>query len=281
MHRVVGVVVMAVGAACGSADDAEEVRGGAEPVGASGDERTIYRGSFTVLEVAANGPQLCGAMVDAFPPDCSGPDVIGWSWDEVDGEESVGGTTWGDYEVTGTWDGEQLTLTEPPGPPDWAEQPEPDFATPCPEPEGGWAVVDPATATRAALEAAVEQARRREDFAGVWVDNSEALYDDPTKVVLNVRVTGDVGAAEVDLRETWGGALCVSSGNHTAAELRAIQDEIDDEMIGTNQFLSSGQAESEGVVHLQVYVEDGLQAELDDRYGPGVVAVTARLQPVD
>jgi hypothetical protein len=52
-------------------------------------------------------------------------------------------------------------------------------------------------------------------------------------------------------------------------------------MIGTNQFLSSGQDELHGVVSLDVYVDEGLQADLDDRYGPGVVAVTARLQPVD
>ena len=286
IHRVivgaVGVVVMAVGAACGSADDADEARGGAEPRRAGGDEATIYRGSFTVLEVAAHGPQLCGAMVDTLPPDCSGPDVIGWSWDEVDGEESRNGTTWGDYDVVGTWDDGRLTLTEPPAPPQGADPPsEPDFTTPCPEPDGGWAVVDPATATQAALDAVIDQARRRDDFAGVWYDSSEAPYDEPTKLVLNVRVTGDVDAAEADLRETWGGSLCVSSGGRPLAELRAIQDEIFTDLGSTVPLVSAGVDETRGVITVEAFIDDGLQADLDDRYGPGLVEVTARLQPVD
>jgi hypothetical protein len=279
MHRViVGVLVLAMGAACSSADDGTEARAGDEPVARAVGERT-YRGSFTVLESPEHGPQLCSAVADSLPPQCGGPDVVGWSWDEVEGEESSGGTTWGDYEVAGTWDGERLTLTEPPGPPNWPEQPEPDFTTPCPEPEGGWAVVDPATATQAALDAVVEQARGRDDFAGVWYDSSKAPYDEPTKLVLNIRVTGDVAAAEADLREVWGGALCVSSGERTQAELHAIQEELNDDLIGTSLFVSSGQDESAGVVRLEVMVDDGLQAELDERYGAGVVTVEARLQP--
>jgi hypothetical protein len=42
----------------------------------------------------------------------------------------------------------------------------------------------------------------------------------------------------------------------------------------------TGIDESHGVVEVEAFVDDGLQAELDDRYGPGVVAVTASLQPV-
>jgi len=285
MHRaivgVASVVVLAVGASCGSGDDDGGVRAAAKPP-SSGSGATTYRGSFTVLESPEHGPQLCAAVATSLPPQCGGPDIVGWSWDEVDGEESRNGTTWGDYDVVGTWDDGRLTLTEPPAPPQGADPPsEPDFTTPCPEPDGGWAVVDPATATQAALDAVIDQARRRDDFAGVWYDSSEAPYDEPTKLVLNVRVTGDVDAAEADLRETWGGSLCVSSGGRPLAELRAIQDEIFTDLGSTVPLVSAGVDETRGVITVEAFIDDGLQADLDDRYGPGLVEVTARLQPVD
>ena len=36
-----------------------------------------------------------------------------------------------------------------------------------------------------------------------------------------------------------------------------------------------------GLVNLQVIVDDGLQAELDQRFGPGLVRVHAHLTPVN
>ena len=45
---------------------------------------------------------------------------------------------------------------------------------------------------------------------------------------VNVRVTGDPAAAEAELREVWGGGLCVSRAEYTDEELRAIQKEVGD-----------------------------------------------------
>lgn len=60
----------------------------------------------TVLQKDAEEPQLClGAVAESYPPQCSGPEITGWDWDAVDGEESASGVTWGAYAVTGTWDG--------------------------------------------------------------------------------------------------------------------------------------------------------------------------------
>lgn len=68
----------------------------------------------TVLE-AEDGPQLClGAIALSLPPQCSGIPLAGWSWDEVEGDESSSGVTWGSYAVTGTFDGETFTVTQPP-----------------------------------------------------------------------------------------------------------------------------------------------------------------------
>jgi hypothetical protein len=253
-------------------------------------------GTLSVLESPEHGPQLCSGMADSLPPQCGGPDIVGWSWDDVDGEETVGGTTWGAYELVGTWDGGRFTLTERPAPPapidHWGDL---DFASPCPAPEGGWAVVDPAKATQAALDAAGSRAQARDDFAGMWVDQSinpasgepiegledELALNDPMKLVLNVRVTGDVAATEQDLREVWGGALCVSPAERTRDELTGIQDEVTDELADTGLFQGSSSDEVHGVVEVETFVDGGLQDQLDARYGPGVVELTALLQPVD
>jgi hypothetical protein len=97
-----------------------------------------YTADVTVLENDEHGPQLCDMVMQSMPPQCGGPDVIGWDWAEVR-HESVRGVRWGLYTVTGTWDGDRLTLTEPPrepAPRQNAEEPD-RTPTPCPAPEGG------------------------------------------------------------------------------------------------------------------------------------------------
>lgn len=59
--------------------------------------------------------QLClGAVMESYPPRCSGIPVDGWTWDGVDGSETSGGTKWGSYAVYGTYDGDRYTITDPP-----------------------------------------------------------------------------------------------------------------------------------------------------------------------
>jgi hypothetical protein len=71
-------------------------------------------GQGTVLQLDGQAPQLClGAVAESYPPQCGGPEVVGWDWDAVDLEESASGVTWGAYAVTGTWDGARFTVTDP------------------------------------------------------------------------------------------------------------------------------------------------------------------------
>lgn len=256
-----------------------------------GDQR--YTATGTVLESPEHGPQLClGGVEDSLPPQCGGPDITNWEWSEVEAE-SASGTTWGTYTVVGTYDGTAFTLTEPAQPPSAPNTgPPSDLGTPCEEPDGGWAVVDEATATDEAMNAALEYANAQSEFASVWVDQSineeladasddeiEGIANDPTKLVLNVGFTSDIERHEQELRDIWGGALCVVRAEHTEAELRQIQQEIHEEYDGV---LSSGAGSGSGRVEVQVILDDGsLQAELDDRYGEGVVVVTSALQPVE
>ena len=70
------------------------------------------RGQGYVLQKDDGAPQLCFAALESYPPQCSGPELVGWDWNAVDGEESANGVTWGTYAVQGVWDGTRLTVTD-------------------------------------------------------------------------------------------------------------------------------------------------------------------------
>ncbi|HEU4349432.1 MAG TPA: hypothetical protein VFR35_16775 [Actinoplanes sp.] len=181
-----------------------------------------YQTAGTVLEDRRHVPQLCYVLASSNPPQCEGLDIDGWSWQQV-AHESRAGTSWGLYLLIGTYDGERFRLTEPARPADPntvpRQRPDVDFTSPCPPPPGGWAVVDRATATDAALIATIARASRSPGFAGAWIDQNGATgqhENHPAWIVLNVRVTGDLAAHEADLRRVWGGALSAPSNRSTS-----------------------------------------------------------------
>lgn len=254
-----------------------------EPGGEVLDQDQLYQVSATVLESPEHGPQLCDAVAESYPPQCGGPDLVGWDWSEVEAE-SAAGTTWGYYTLVGTWDGQRFTPVEvrEPDPEEPVEQP--DFTSPCPEPEGGWAPVDPDTATQAALDEALARAATADDYAGSWVtwpDGNAAVDQmptDPSQLVLNLKFTGDLAEREQWIREVWGGALCVSEAAHTEAELIEIQERLQQEVPG---ILSSSPDVVSNTVTAQVYVATPeLQAQVDEEYGEGTVTLKGWLQPV-
>ncbi|MEO3788196.1 hypothetical protein ABGB12_33130 [Actinocorallia sp. B10E7] len=239
-----------------------------------------------MLENERHGPQFCLSVADSLPPQCGGADIVGWNWKAVR-HESRDGVKWGEYTVVGTWDGARLTLTEPPKAP---RRPDPDdedsFASPCPTPAGGWKPVDPAQATEKSLQAAMRVARKSPQYAGAWVDQSylgpgpirEFEGNDPAKLVLNVRFTGDLDGHERRVREVWGGALCVSPAKHTEAELRGIQMKVQKEIPGIQ---GSSVDTIKNRVSVTVFVvTDELRNDLDSRYGPGTVRAWGVLEPV-
>jgi hypothetical protein len=72
-------------------------------------------GQGTVIQTDEEGVMLClGAVAESYPPQCSGPEVVGWDWEQAGGSESASGVSWGTYAVYGTWDGTALTVTQPP-----------------------------------------------------------------------------------------------------------------------------------------------------------------------
>ena len=279
-------------AACGDDDEVvtSDEPGASQPVPPSTGQR--YTATATVLESREHGPQLClGGVQDSYPPQCGGPDLLGWDWDAVATKESASGTTWGDYTVVGTWDGEALTLTEPPSEPQRpdVEEDRDRFASPCPEPDGGWQVVDPATATDAAMQEAIAYAEAQPSVGGVWIDQSvnpaarsdqvdEERMNDPTRLVLNATFTEDLATHETAMRERWGGALCVSEASASMAELGEIRREVEAEL-GARLLYSSIDVVA-GRLDVGITVEDDLQGRFDERYGSGVVGIDAALRPV-
>lgn len=247
----------------------------------------------TVLD-DGDGAELClGAVAQSLPPQCGGSRLIGWDWADHEGDyEEVNGVRWGDFAVTGTFDGTDLTPTsvvpadehEPSGD---VEEPESDFSTPCEEPQGGW-VVDPATTTEEAQQTAIRVARRLPTFGQLWVDHSinpaaddepgglewELAMSDPQYVVVNVAVTDDLAGAEAAIREVWGGPLCVSEAAMTGDDLRRIGRE-NGELPGV-----LGWGGESYPLDAYVTFDDGtLQAWVDQEYGEGVVIVTSALRP--
>jgi hypothetical protein len=247
----------------------------------------LFTGRFTVIESPRQGPAACSAVGQSNPPQCAeGFEVHGWSWDDVGGEESYQGVTWGDYGITGTWDGTALTVTEPwltgdPPTPQTEEERDAQLDTPCPTPAGGWRVLDGTRSYPDDLQAAMVRAGEAPDFVDIWLDRrleaGEAGTDPPPDAIVNIRFTGDLEAHEAALRRIWGGALCVSGAERSEQELEAIRAEIDAEY----DLTLSGSSTPENTVHVQVVVDDGMQERLDAEYGPGIVEVDALLRPVD
>lgn len=244
-----------------------------------------YRGTGTVLEEKNVDPVLClGVVLDSLPPQCGGTTIVGWDWDAVSGEESASGTTWGDYEVTGFYDGETITLIEA-GPPRRQDSEDDSIEAGCPEPAGGWERPNPELLSEDDYQRAIKSSRREPDFGGAWVDyiDEPTEFTDPQDIILNLAFTGDLERHEEEIRRSWGGPLCVVEHEHTFQRIREIQQELHD--VAAQEFdlevLWSDASEYRNLVEIGVVVIDpATQQEIDERYGHGTVEVVAQLRPV-
>ncbi len=70
----------------------------------------VTRAPVTVMDTGS--PELClGPVAESYPPQCGGPALVGWAWGDHGGElERVGDVRWGEFVVTGTWDGTSVTV---------------------------------------------------------------------------------------------------------------------------------------------------------------------------
>ena len=182
-----------------------------DPAAAPGEVE--YGGNITVLESREHGPQLCGAVAESYPPQCGGPDVVGWDWTAVDGEESANGTTWGTFYVVGTWAGGRLTLTRPPtAPVPTPRLPETDFTTPCEDlRDGSGGATDRLGDLPPGLDADPE-------YAGSWWDDANG--------VMNYGFTANVDEHRADIETQSTDPVCVVAMSTSQADLLAAQETL-------------------------------------------------------
>ncbi|MGH2736211.1 MAG: hypothetical protein ACRDKZ_11565 [Actinomycetota bacterium] len=244
-----------------------------------------YRATGVVLDEKQGEPVLClGVVLDSLPPQCDGLPIAGWDWDAVSDEESVSGTTWGRFEVTGLYVGETFTLLEA-GPPPDPTAGEDAIRSACSEPPDGWERPDSDLVSEADRRRAIEAARDSQDFAGAWIDyiGRPTEFTDPADTILSLAFTGGLAGHEQEIRRYWGGPLCVTAHEHTLKGLRRIQEELSAEVgqeLGL-EVIYSDISENRNVVELGVVVIDtATQNEVNERYGEGTVEITAQLQPV-
>lgn len=284
MRRLLLAAIALLLAGCAASD---------APAPAVGARARRYQATGTVLQSRDHGPVLClTAFVGAGPPACRGLPIPNWRWDQVQGEQAAGGTTWGRYRLVGTYDGAAFTVTRaalapPERQPSHQEQFKDAPKPGCPEPAGGWAVPDPARDSDRDLEPVTRVARAEPDFAGVWLSYlapmGHNVAEDPGEFVLNVAFTGDLARHQAQLRPRWGGRLCVTRQQRSYRQLVRIQRDLHGEAgrdLGL-RVLGSGIRESANAVTLEVVVlEERAREALEARYGVGAVQAEAKLTPV-
>ena len=103
---VTGMLLAGCAGAPVDADDAQEPGSGG-----------TYAAFTTILQAAEDGaPELClGGVMESYPPQCRGPEVVGLDWEDVADAETASGVTWGTGWVVGIYDAGAgvFTLTEP------------------------------------------------------------------------------------------------------------------------------------------------------------------------
>ena len=91
-------------------DPAPDAPTGAPALDLPADVRS--RGLVMVMDTG-DGPEVClGAIAESWPPQCGGPEVLGWDWSEHEIHEKQGRVRWGSFAVSGSWDGTALTVAD-------------------------------------------------------------------------------------------------------------------------------------------------------------------------
>ena len=230
-----------------------------------GEVRTA--GLVTVLD-NGSGPQLClGAVAESYPPQCGGPELVDFDFGDV-GAEQAGGTTWGQYAVTGTYDGATFTVTDaiPAALYDTMKEPEAGGLDPaCDDAEA----TDPDKATPEDMDATLAAASALPTYATAWLSNG----------TISVAVTGDAEAAEAELRRTWGGLLCVTTVEKTDADLNEVNTELQTAL--GEQLLTSGSSRPDSLDATVVFDDGSIQSWADETFGEGLVTVGSALEPAE
>jgi hypothetical protein len=148
------------------------------------------RGLVTVMDTG-DSPELClGPVAESYPPQCSGPPIDRWDWSQhQEMYDSQGHIRWGQFMVSGTWDGATLGFENavPASIYDAMPTPEPTYPTPSVE----HSLVE--------LEQISEEVGRLPGAQGAYADQGHVLVD----------VTYDDGTLQDWADETYGDGVVV------------------------------------------------------------------------
>jgi hypothetical protein len=272
----ISVLVAALGiAGCGShrPENASAARERARQPAPDGEP--IYEANLTVQQDGDHGPEACVVSTLMMPPSCGGLPIVGWDWDGVDGEQTFGPATWGNYHLTGRYDDGVFTLTEPAGPPQ-LDAVGTDVAIPpaCDNPE----VVDP---TQGIVEWGTVDVSGP-DLVATWVnDRPPGVTHGP--FTANVVVLPAAGQAMHDrIRQTYGGGLCVVERQaHTLDELHRVHNEVfdSDAVAHYDLPISAGASTELNAVRVEVWVANPAALEYAQQRWGNLVVLDGILRP--
>lgn len=274
--------------ACGNPAPDQRARSAPDPRPSHPESHGLYEANATVLEDEKSGPKLClGAIQTSLPPQCGDVPVEGWDWADVEGEERARGVTWGgEYHVVGTFDGKRFVLTEAPRPPAPHLDPADDFSSEpaCEEPAGGW-ITDGDGIDQSAAGRILGPLERHPEYAAGWVTQLAPADDetDTGPVVLNAAFTAHLADHEARLREQWPGSLCVALYERSLEDLQRIQQEAGElaQEMGSQNLYSSVDVTRNLVELHVVHLPDRTRSELEERFGPDALLLSAALVPVN
>ncbi|CAM3773696.1 hypothetical protein OCAE111667_25490 [Occultella aeris] len=259
LAAVVGLVLAAcggLGGAPGSGgppDDGPTVDGTtADPSG------VVLVGMGLIMQVGDEPPQLClGAVADSYPPQCGGPELIGFEgWSGIE-HESASGSTWASAWVVGTYDGTSFRLTEPATaepPAGWepSADPSPDFPQLCDD-----------DAARAGGGPTGSDLITQQSELSMFLETYDGYvlsYVSGGGDVMNVLVSGDAALARAQFRAIYAGPLCVQTSDlPLQSDVRAAQDALN-AVWEDLDLLSSGSGVS-GLLEVQLVVADPAHVE--------------------
>lgn len=277
---LVGALTTAAGLTFGRPDTARPADQSATPAPSvpqssppiTGSPTGMLTGVVLLLQTAdQTAPMLCTGVLDSYPPQCSGPTLVGdFDWSQIP-HETANGVRWskGSHRVIGTLDLTKgkygtFTLTRPisstattsdPGP-------QPDLSPVCTDPLRGRDATKTSQNAALARDALIEKL----PAISIWI------ADDASKS-FNVLVKGDAEQTRAQLREVWGGPLCVASGQGTtmADRVKAVERVIAlMPLIGLEGAAPGGQGRDDALQISLTMPNPNLEATVREAAGAGI-----------
>lgn len=237
----------------------------------------------TVLQEGEAPAQLCHMVMDSYPPQCGGPEIIGdIDWDQLNNVDRASGVQWGDGWLVGTFDdaAQAFTLTRPVAaepPQGWQPPPEQDVDFPqlCDDPGGEDGFQRESEDGSAALEELVALVESLDSYVTLYVSGGGA--------VVNLVVNSDAAGAEQAARDVWPGPLCVKEEPErpSEADVRAAQ-----EALPTEGMAGSWGGGVDGLLHADVLVTDratvqGIIEAAEPWLTPDQLRVSGMMHPLE